>query len=128
MQSYSSSLQHLVVRLLQNVLTLVDARFTPGVASVLHVTVTQALRIDLDSGDMQARMESALHVYACNAIFFCLCQLQSVIDVPSHTMRVILRDTLIFLLGGTVLPIAINYHQEVRCTQHPYSVSRNVLC
>lgn len=60
-------------------------------------------------------MESGLHVYACNAIFFCLCQLQSLLDSPPHNMRIALRDVLIFILGGTALPIAINYHQEVQC-------------
>ncbi|KAK9794355.1 hypothetical protein WJX73_002100 [Symbiochloris irregularis] len=62
----------------------------------------------------QVRLESALHVHACNALFFCFCQLQARLDVPSHTITAILRDTLIFILGGAVLPIAINYHQEVQ--------------
>ncbi|KAK9802728.1 hypothetical protein WJX73_002731 [Symbiochloris irregularis] len=62
----------------------------------------------------QVRMESALHVFACNALFFCFCQLQAALDMPSHNTRAVCRDTLIFILGGAVLPIAINYHQEVQ--------------
>lgn len=63
------------------------------------------------------RLQSAVNVYAVNFVFFALLQANGMLGSQLHTATFVTLNSLIFALGGFVLPCAILYLNEVQARQ-----------
>lgn len=60
---------------------------------------------------------SAVNVYGVNAVYFLLSQAAALLGLPSQTAAVCVRESIIFLLGGFLLPCWALYIIELQARE-----------
>lgn len=72
------------------------------------------------------RLESAVNVYGVNVVLFAMCQVRAVMLPQRHSLVAVAVETLVFALGGYLLPCWILFLIEVQARQRFLAKCRGV--
>ena len=73
---------------------------------------------------VQVRLTVSLKLYACNVVAFVLCQISTAME--SGSVRHVILDMLGFIILGILLPIAVNWYNEVQARRAFVGKARNL--